>query len=134
MLRAFVWTLLPSWHKWKQNCCCAHCHRKKNCTSVPEGGRNGGVVVFALKWESGQGPASTSRLYHLYPIPGFSSPSCCSPPQVPQGWKGPREGTDPGARGPGVPWCGAARQSWVCSVVQEAPEELGLGLCIESGG
>lgn len=88
-----VWTLLPSWHKWKQNWFCAHCHSKKNCTSVPRGWEKWeGTCVYVLKWESGQGPEGTRRLYHLCPTQGFSSLSCCSPPRVPQGWKGPRGG------------------------------------------
>lgn len=127
---AFLWTLLPSWHKWKQNRCCVHCHRQKSYTSVPRGGRNGrgGVFVCVLKWESGLGPEGTGRFYHLCPILLLALwfVVCASPGE---GW------TDPGAQGVGVPYHGAAWQSWACSAVcQGAPEELGFGLWIESGG
>lgn len=110
---AFLWTLLPSWHKWKQNRCCVHCHRQKSCTSVPRGGRNGRGSVFVCVWNgrvvwARRAPAGSTT----------SAPSCCllSSMGAPgEGW------TDPQG-----PRCGGAL-AWRCLA------ELGL-LCGLSRG
>lgn len=115
----FMWLLLPSQYKWKQNCFYAHYHRKKNCTRVPGGGRNWRGCVFVF-WNG--------RVVRAPRAPAGSTPS--SPPQgsaphpavLLHGW--PRAGRAPGE--------GRSLRSWG-ALVWGSLAEMGL-LCGLSKG
>lgn len=124
----FMWILLPSRYKWKQNCCYAHCHRKKNCTRVPEGRRNQRGCVFVF-WNR--------RVVRAPRAPAGSTPS--GPPQgsaphpavLLHGW--PRAGRDPrGGMEPEVLGCPGVgqpgRDGFALWFVKGHLKGLGLGL------
>lgn len=91
------------------------------------GGRNGRGAEFAF-WNRRERSGLARALPPLphCPTAGLSSLSCCAPPRCPragevlgEGWKG---------SGAEVSCCGAAWQSWVCSVLAKGHlKSLALG-------